>query len=288
MLTATQILAGALLTGARWRRLLGVLVAFAALAIPWLMPNDSPLLRAILALGIAMTCLRSIDLVGENKPRPLWFRIAHVAIPFDTRRMHRAPSEIHLPQLSKILLYLALAFASMRMVIALGPSLENVPHVLLRWLGGLLFVYALSEVAYGGSEVLFRALGFEIYPLHRSPAASLSVKEFWGDRWNRTVSAWLREHCLKPLARRTNAKLGMLASFLVSGILHAYLALVALGWRSALLMLGYFLLQGALVAIEITFDSAHWNRHRARIWTLVWMIASSPLFIEPLLQIVGV
>jgi hypothetical protein len=288
LLTATQIIAGALLTGSRQLRMAGVGVTFLALAIPWLMPNDIPVLRAILALGIAMTCLRSIDLARENKPRALWFRIVHVAIPLDTRRMRRVPSEIRIPLLTKNILYLALTFASMKMVTALGPSLDNVPHTLLRWLGGLLWAYAVSEVAYGGGEFLLRALGFDLYELHRSPAASLSVKEFWGDRWNRTVSMWFREHCLKPLARRTNAKIGMLASFLVSGILHAYLVLVALEWKMALVMLSYFLLQAVFVAIEIAFDSAHWNRSLARVWTLVLMIASSPLFVEPALRILRI
>jgi D-alanyl-lipoteichoic acid acyltransferase DltB (MBOAT superfamily) len=128
--------------------------------------------------------------------------------------------------------------------------------------------------------------------LHRSPAASLSVKEFWGDRWNRTVSMWFREHCLKPLARRTNAKLGMLASFLVSGILHAYLVIVALDVKWALVMLSYFLLQAIFVAIEIAIEIAidpkHWNPHLARVWTLTLMIASSPLFVEPALRILGI
>ncbi len=288
MLTVTQVVAGTLLTGSRARRMLGALVAFAALAIPWLMPNDIPILRSTLALGMAMTSLRSIDLARENKPRSLLFRILHVAIPFDTRRMNRAPSVIRIPLLTKCILYFALAFASMQMVAALGPAPIPSVRTLMRWLGGMLWAYAVTEVAYTGSEFLFPALGFDIYTLHRMPAASLSVKEFWGDRWNRTVSMWFREHCLKPLAHHTNAKIGMLSSFLVSGILHAYLVIVALDVKMALVMLGYFLLQGVFVILEMALNEQRWNPMLARVWTLTLMIASSPLFVEPALRILRI
>lgn len=287
MLTATQIVCGSLLTGSKTQRVLAALLPFFALVIPWLMPNDIPLLRAILALAIIMTCLRSIDLARENKSRPLWFRIVHVALPFDTRRMQRARPEFRAAQLAKVFLYLAITFAATRMIIAAGPPSSDLPRLALRWLGGLLFAYALTDVAYGGSEVLFRALGFDLYELHRAPAASLSVKEFWGDRWNRTVSAWFREHCLKPLAKITNAKIGMLGAFVVSGIIHAYLVLVASTVTLAFVMIGYFVLQAVFVFFEIALHENRWSPTLRRVWTLFLMIVSSPAFIEPALKIFG-
>jgi hypothetical protein len=288
MLTATQLVAGALLIGSRARRLIGVTVAFAAVGIPWLMPNDIPLLRAILALAIAMTFLRSIDLARENKPRSIWFRILHVAIPFDTRRMHRAPIDVRIPLLTKNIFYLALTIAAWRMIEHAGPlSLSNWPRVAQRWAAAAIFAYAVTDAAYGFVEFGFRAVGLDIYELHRTPAASLSVKEFWGDRWNRTVSKWLAENILKPLARRANAKLGAIGSFFVSAILHAYLVLVAATWKLALVMLGYFFLQGAFVMIEIALHENHWRRLLARAWTVTLLASSSPLFTEPLLRILG-
>jgi hypothetical protein len=280
--------AGFLLTGSRARRLLGLAFPFAALAIPWRMPNDIPLLRSILALGISMTLLRSIDLARENKPRSLRFRIVHVAIPFDTRRMHRAPPDVRIPLLTKNIFYLALTIAAWRMIEDAGPlSLSNWPRLAQRWAGAAIFAYAITDAAYGFVEFGFRAVGFDVYELHRTPAASLSVKEFWGDRWNRTVSKWLAENILKPLARRTNAKVGVLGSFFVSAILHAYLVLVAATWKLALVMLAYFLLQGAFVMIELALHESRWSRPLARAWTLSMLAIASPLFTEPLLRILG-
>jgi hypothetical protein len=53
-------------------------------------------------------------------------------------------------------------------------------------------------------------------------------------------------------------------------------------------MLGYFLLQGVFVILEMALNEKRWNPTLARIWTLTLMIASSPLFVEPGLQILRI
>lgn len=91
---------------------------------------------------------------------------------------------------------------------SIAPALGATCGIVVRWAFGLLFVYASADLLYGGAAVLFRALGFELDDLHRAPALARTVKEFWGERWNRTVSAWLAEHVLRPsraAVRRSSA-----------------------------------------------------------------------------------
>lgn len=288
LVTVTQLVAGTLVTGPRAQRLFAVLVAALALGIPRIVP-PVPWARAAIALGLVMTFLRTIDLARERKTRSLAFRILHVAIPFDTRRVHPSPTaRASLHEVPKILLYFALTVLAVALVKAAGPFDPGATRALaLRWSAGLVLAYAVTEVAYRGIEEVIRALGFDVYAFHRTPAAALSVKEFWGERWNRTVMAVLREHCLRPLAKRGYVRLGLLAAFVASAVLHAYLAIVSVGIVMALVTFAYFVVQGVAVLFEIAIRVDKRTRFVRRVWTLAFMIATSPLFVEPALRVIG-
>ena len=100
------------------------------------------------------------------------------------------------------------------------------------------------------------------------------------------MSHWLRATCFLPLARRGHPALGLLLCFLVSGFTHAYPVLVALTPAMAVMMFGYFVVQGVAVAAETRLGVTKWPRALRRAWTLVIMLATSPLFVEPCLRVI--
>ena len=146
---------------------------------------------------------------------------------------------------------------------------------------------AAIESAYVLVGAAYRALGFVAPRLHVSPIASLSVGELWGKRWARPISAWLRETCFVPLARRGHRTVGLVLGFVGSAIGHAYAVLVALDLPMAALMFAFFLAQGVFVIFEARLKASRWPRAARRAWTVAIMVASSPLFVEPTLRVLG-
>ncbi|KAL6654876.1 hypothetical protein ACP70R_008341 [Stipagrostis hirtigluma subsp. patula] len=64
------------------------------------------------------------------------------------------------------------------------------------------------------------ALGIEVKPQFVDPHLSTSLTDFWGRRWNLVVSAVLRASVYDPLRRRAGKEAGIMATFLVSGLMH--------------------------------------------------------------------
>jgi hypothetical protein len=59
---------------------------------------------------------------------------------------------------------------------------------------------------------------------------------------------------------------------------------VGFGW--AAMMAAFFVLQLPFLWVERALGVARWRASRARVWTLTVLFVSSPLFVEPVLQIV--
>src|SRR5262249_23617594 len=121
--------------------------------------------------------------------------------------------------------------------------------------------------------------------LHDDPILSRSVQEFWGERWNRIVSAWLAANCLWPLARRRRPLLGLAAAFAASALLHAYLTWAALALPSAMEMGVFFLIQAVIVLFERRVGVPRWPGAAARAWTVATLLLTSPLFVGPFLEL---
>jgi len=122
---------------------------------------------------------------------------------------------------------------------------------------------------------LLRWAGFNVPPLFDRPWATRSLGEFWGRRWNLAFVEMNRRLFLRPVHRYFGRSCSRLVLFALSGLLHE-LAIsfpAGGGWG---LPLGYFLLQGVLVAVEERF------RIVSRAWTWFWLIAPAPwVFHEP-------
>jgi alginate O-acetyltransferase complex protein AlgI len=122
---------------------------------------------------------------------------------------------------------------------------------------------------------LLRWAGFAVPLLFDRPWAAMSLTDFWSRRWNLAFVEMNRCLLVKPVYRAFGKRGARFALFAVSGVLHE----LALSWPAGGgwgLPLGYFLVHGALVAVEERFRIAN------RAWVWFWLIAPSPwLFHEP-------
>lgn len=255
-----------------------VLGVAASLGAPW-MAGPIAVVRALSVLLGFVGLLRIVDLVRSRELRSASRRVVHVLSFVDSRLLRRAPPHFDVFALGRTLLWGTLAAAAF--------YVAHSPRHLVRWGGGLVLAYAAIESGYVLVGAAYRALGFVAPRLHVSPIASLSVGELWGKRWARPISAWLRETCFVPLARRGHRTVGLVLGFVGSAIGHAYAVLVALDLPMAALMFAFFLAQGVFVIFEARLKASRWPRAARRAWTVAIMVASSPLFVEPTLRVLG-
>nr|GMD04919.1 acyl-CoA--sterol O-acyltransferase 1-like [Ipomoea batatas] len=102
-------------------------------------------------------------------------------------------------------------------------------------------------------------LGLELEPTFNEPYLSTSLQDFWGSRWNLMVNRILRPAVYSPfldvadkyLGRRWATYPAVMATFMVSGLMHEliyfYLGRVRPTWE----VTWFFLLHGVCVAVEI-------------------------------------
>lgn len=279
------VTAAILVKGSGWQRQSAVLSALGAAGVPWLASDESTVLRGGLAVWTTWSLGRVVDLVSENQNRSLGARVWHVFGLVDTRQATFTTPGLDTTALAKTVFYAMLGTIGVMVVITRAASIEGTWSWVARWLGGALFFYSLADAVEGGVRMLYRAAGVIVPRQHVLPIASRSVQEFWGKRWNRAVGGWLRAHCFLPFARRGQIRAGLIAAFCTSAVFHAYVTWVAVGSVMAMAMLLFFLLQGVFVLLELHLGVSQWSPLFAHAWTIVAVISCSPLFIEPMLQI---
>ena len=112
-------------------------------------------------------------------------------------------------------------------------------------------VYLMLELFMASAAAFARALlGAELEPQFDRPYLASSLRDFWGHRWNLMVPGALRPSVYRPVRARLGAPAGVLATFLVSGLMHEvmfyYITLQAGNGE----VTAFFLLHGACVAAE--------------------------------------
>ncbi len=257
--------------------------AVVLLGLPWL-AGPIPLVRGLFALNF-ISAFRVIDVV---RSRELWSarqRIAHALSTVDLRQLRRERPRIDRGAVVAVLAWGGLAMLALYLVQTHAPRL-TADVLWLRFGAGLVFTYSAIEAGYAAVRAGHLAVGMATPPLHVWPLASLTIAELWGQRWARPVSQWLRTTCFLPVARRGHPALGVVLCFLVSALTHAYPVFVAVGLPMAVIMFGYFVVQGLAVAAESRLGVARWPRAWRRTWTVVIMVGTSPLFVEPCLRVV--
>jgi alginate O-acetyltransferase complex protein AlgI len=145
---------------------------------------------------------------------------------------------------------------------------------LLRVLSGLVgYTLLLMFALFDAWALLYRACGVGVEKLWHNPAASTSLADFWGQRWNRIFCGMLREVLFFPLARRLGAAAALFAVFLYSGLMHENFSVAA---RSGYgLPLLYFAIQGvgtwleSRSALRRAFQRQAWL---GRLWTTAFVL----------------
>ncbi|KAL6899820.1 hypothetical protein ACP4OV_006478 [Aristida adscensionis] len=112
------------------------------------------------------------------------------------------------------------------------------------------FTYCFLDSVLPCLAALGRALGMELEPQFDRPYLSASLRDFWGRRWNLMASAVLRPAVYDPVRARRGAAAGVLATFLVSGLMHEVVAFYLTERAPTGKLTAFFLLHGAAVCAE--------------------------------------
>ncbi len=270
---------------ASWRAVTGLLVT-ASLVLPWF-ATVAPLGRAVLCFVGLLAVVKTTQIGTSPDQWPTRRRLWHGLVPFDVRQVRFVTPAMDWPLLGTVALYVALctgAFLALRALVSVQAPVRMSGRLLCGAVLVFTWVAASSDIVRLGH----RLLGVEVPPIQSAPLLARSAGEFWGARWNRPWSEWLRRFAFLPLARRHHATLGVLAAFALSGLMHAWLALVAVGASAAARMGTFFIVQGLIVVAESHLHLRAWPSYAAHAWALIAVLAPSPLFVAPILSALGV
>lgn len=278
--------AAALSAGVRAsRRAAAALFLVLGAALPWLAPQQ-PLLRVVLAFIALLAFLKTMEFAPEAGVRTIWNRLGRLLSISSEKSVRPIARVISGRLLGDILLESAACGMSLMLLAKLG-KLTGPWHAPIRFACGVLLLYSLLALSSTMTQFGQHAAGVGAPPNQQDPILARSSHEFWGKRWNRFVSEWLRQFVFVPLARRWHPIAGLFGAFLASAAMHAWLAVVPLGWRAALSMGSYFVIQGVFVAAETQLNPHRWPTPLARVWTILVVLGPAPLGINPFLRVFG-
>lgn len=264
----------------------GLVFSLAALLLPICVTAEPRSARAAVAFLGVLCVMRFVDLVRDAHLNSFGRRLWFVVTPFDIRQVAYAPRFFDRALALATAGYALLATLS---VVALRrlPSTVAPGLLLVRWFLGALLCYVAADTLVGVIRVAYGVAGIVTPQMHRAPILSRSIGEFWGQRWNQPVHEWLWRHCFNPAARQASPMVGVAAVFAASTMIHVWTVFFGAGLTMALLAAAFFVLQGLLLITEHALGVREWPRVAARTWTVVCILGPSPLFVEPVLRVVG-
>ncbi|KAL5716273.1 hypothetical protein ACHQM5_017989 [Ranunculus cassubicifolius] len=113
-------------------------------------------------------------------------------------------------------------------------------------------VYLTAEIILALGAVPARVLlGYEIEPQFEDPYFATSLQDFWGRRWNLMISSILRHTVYLPIRRSWGIVVGLVMTFLVSGLMHELIYFYTSRVRPTWEVTCFFVLQGLCTALEI-------------------------------------
>jgi hypothetical protein len=269
----------------RARRTVAWALVGCAFAAAFLAPPDPPFLRFLLALFAFLFLFRVIELGRDRRDHSFRARLWFLTSPFDTRKAVSTETRIDAGLVAGAVLWPAVTGAAFSAIALYAPFSLVPTELALRWSLGLVGSYAMAEAAHHLVKLGYAAGGIGIPVLHRAPILSLTVAEFWGERWNLEVNRILREQVFVPIARRRRPTTAIAAAFGVSVVLHVWIMVPPGGWLLAGLWALYFGGHGLLVILERTLGVRRWRSAIQRAWTIGLFVATGPLFVEPFLRI---
>ncbi|KAL8243364.1 hypothetical protein R6Q59_009622 [Mikania micrantha] len=156
---------------------------------------------------------------------------------------------------------------------------ENIHWSVIR---GLYFahIYFGFEIGFAVTALLVKIIlgfGFEIEPHFNEPYLATSVQDLWGRRWNLMSSSILRVSVYNPMRAIWAPTLGplwgqvvaILATFVVSGLMHELMFLYMMRVRPTWEVTCYFVVQGVCVAAEVVAKkvvNGRFRLHRVFEW----------------------
>ncbi len=268
-----------------WRRNGAVFLLIAALLFPLYVPLGA-LPRAVLASLGLLAVVKVLQLARQPEGWSWRRRLWHSLVPFDLHRTSPGPRQFDRPLLLSIALHGAVALLAL-LGLWLLPRALPIHLVLARMVLGAALVYAAMESITETVRFVHGLGGVRVPQIQVMPIFARSLREFWSERWNKPVSDWLNEFIFLPVSRRSNAGIGLLAAFAVSGASHAWVFFIAVGWIPAAMGFAFFIFQGLFVMVESAIRLRRMPVRWRRAWTLGMLAISSPLFVEPVLLVLG-
>jgi uncharacterized protein YqjF (DUF2071 family) len=178
-----------------------------------------------------------------------------------TKLPARPPAREWIAAIGKLIVGITLLFCIARMF-AVHPLAAG-------WIGMIGTILALHFGLFHLLSLAWRRARVDAQPLMNAPLLATSLADFWGRRWNAGFHILAREHVFVPMRRIVGPAGALLATFLVSGLIHD--AVISLPASAGFgLPTAYFLLQGVGILLERRF------RLRSRLFTLT--LVAAPAF----------
>jgi hypothetical protein len=269
--------------GARKRAGLGV--SLLGLAVPWFAADGHPFGATLVAMGSLLAPFKAVELYFDSRSWPLRRRLWHFLVPFDSRLATFETPRFELRSLGSFVAHAAVFVGGTATVARLAPFTSEPFDRVLRVLGGLMMVYGMVGTAAEFYVGAHRLVGIVVPPIQRTPILARTIQELWSRRWNRAVGAWLDRFTFRPFARRGRPALGIAAAFVVSAAIHSWMVVIPLGLPMVLPMALFFVLQAPLLLLELRLGVSRMRPAVGRVWSVAWMGALAPLFLEPYLAL---
>jgi hypothetical protein len=147
-------------------------------------------------------------------------------------------------------------------------------------------------------------------PLMNCPYFSTSLKDFWTDRWNQSVTGSLKHAVFQPVLQHLfrnpyplnfrkipvwQKGIASLCTFFISGILHEWVIFVWISPTIHLEQLIFFLIQAVIVTLEVVIQHFVYNRfsidlanripfYFSVIYSMTTICLLAPLFLNPYIR----
>jgi hypothetical protein len=259
-----------------------------ALAVPFFL--HGPLLaKSLVAQALVVETWRLLEILRTPHRFSRRERAARILLlPYEFTFLERTPRRWPLAELALSSAILGCGVAALVFCSRLSPPVTPyTPRGWPRWLGAAASGYVVMEGATGQWVAFLPAFGWRHRPYQRHPILSRTLAEFWGARWSSVVHRWLRTNVYEPLARVGAPRLGVVAAFGASALLHAYMVCPAAGIVPALWMLAFFLAHGVFMVVEARLSVRRWRPVAGRAFVVAVFVATVPMFMEPVLRAVG-
>jgi Membrane bound O-acyl transferase family len=282
-----------------WALMVGGLIGFWSCR-PWLgtrVFNYGQLVVLMVTWKIAsLLCMTPRDWARMTRLRLLAYCIWIGMQPRQFLKGQKSPADAPIPTIRGFLVNVLTGAVLVWLAPRVLPAAT--PWIVRFWIGlvGCVFLFLIARLDFW--TLIFRAMGFAVEKLWDCPIAATSLGDFWGRRWNRIVSGFLREVVFLPLARRVGSRVALFAVFLYSGLYHEAVSFMARsGYGGPML---YFLIQYVGVMVESSRPGRRVLRGRfwlGRAWTAAVVILPVNLFLHrglvdgylaPMLTIAGV